>query len=381
MSKWADKFVIGLTGNIGTGKSVVRKMLELLGAYGIDADALAHRAMAQGAPGYLPIVQTFGEWILKPDREIDRAKLGRVVFNDPEALRCLEAILHPLVGQAIDMLVKRARQKVVVIEAIKLLEAGMGQWCDSLWVTYAPEVVQMERLVKRRNMQENEARQRIAAQPPQEEKMAAAQVLIRNDASFVETWKQVSDNWRQVVGYRSIEPATWVAEVKKPIGEITVLRGKPQHSTEIAEKMNLYGKPGAPRLSSDDIMAAFGEKAFLLIQIGSQLVGLIGWQVENLVVRTFDLIIDPFVPPDQALPVLVNEMEKASRELQCEASLVFLSEEGRHLEPIWKKLGYEARLPKDLGVQAWQEAAQESLKPGMKLYFKQLRIDRVLRPI
>ena len=90
MSKWAGKFVIGLTGNIGTGKSVIRRMLEHIGAYGIDADALSHRAMAKGSPGYQPVIEAYGRWILGADGEIDRARLGRVVFNDPEALAQLD---------------------------------------------------------------------------------------------------------------------------------------------------------------------------------------------------------------------------------------------------------------------------------------------------
>jgi dephospho-CoA kinase len=76
VSKWVGKYVIGLTGNIGTGKSVVRRMLEHLGAYSIDADKLAHRAIAKGAPGYAPVVQTFGRWILAADGQIDRARIG-----------------------------------------------------------------------------------------------------------------------------------------------------------------------------------------------------------------------------------------------------------------------------------------------------------------
>jgi dephospho-CoA kinase len=79
MSAWPGKYVIGLTGNIATGKSVVRKMLEHLGAYGIDADALAHRAIAKDAPGYQPVLDTFGSWILTPEGQIDRTKLGRIV--------------------------------------------------------------------------------------------------------------------------------------------------------------------------------------------------------------------------------------------------------------------------------------------------------------
>jgi dephospho-CoA kinase len=82
MSAWPGKFVIGLTGNIATGKSVVRKLLEHLGAYGIDADALGHRAIAREAPGYQAVVNTFGSWVLGPDGQIDRSKLARIVFSD-----------------------------------------------------------------------------------------------------------------------------------------------------------------------------------------------------------------------------------------------------------------------------------------------------------
>ncbi len=139
MSKWTGKLVIGLTGNIGTGKSVVRRMLEHLGAFGIDADALAHRATAKGAPGYKKVVTQFGQSILKEDGEIDRKKLGRLVFSDPEALKILENIVHPLVIQAVDYIIKHVKHKVIVIEAIKLLESDIKESCDSIWVSlYSP---------------------------------------------------------------------------------------------------------------------------------------------------------------------------------------------------------------------------------------------------
>ncbi len=169
MSAWPGKFVIGLTGNIATGKSVVRRMLEHLGAYGIDADALGHRAIAQGAPGYQPVVDTFGKWVLAPDGQIDRAKLSRLVFADPEALAQLESIVHPLVGQAIDLLVRRSNHRVIVIEAIKLLESGLRAKCDSLWVTHAMQEIQLVRLMKKRGMGETAALQRITAQPEQDD--------------------------------------------------------------------------------------------------------------------------------------------------------------------------------------------------------------------
>ena len=96
MATAQGKFIIGLTGNIATGKTVVRRMLEHLGAYTIDADTLSHRAIAKGAPGHQPTVEAFGNWILDPHGEIDRAKLGGLAFRDPDALARLEAIVHPL---------------------------------------------------------------------------------------------------------------------------------------------------------------------------------------------------------------------------------------------------------------------------------------------
>ncbi len=125
MSNWPGKNIIGLTGNIATGKSVVRRMLEHLGAYTIDADALSHRVISKGAPGYQPVLETFGKWLLDKDGQINRSKLGHLVFADKEALTQLENIVHPYVNQAIDILVKRASQKVIVIEAIKLIESGL----------------------------------------------------------------------------------------------------------------------------------------------------------------------------------------------------------------------------------------------------------------
>ena len=113
MGRWENKYVIGLTGNIATGKSLVRRMLEHLGAYTLDADGLAHQAMAPGAPAYKPVVTTFGTWILDAEHRIDRTKLGAVVFAHPDALNRLEAITHPVVGQAIDTLIQRDAQRRV----------------------------------------------------------------------------------------------------------------------------------------------------------------------------------------------------------------------------------------------------------------------------
>jgi dephospho-CoA kinase len=377
VSRWPGKYIIGLTGNIATGKSVVRRMLEHLGAYTIDADALAHRAIAKDAPGYGPAVETFGKWILGADGQINRSKLGGLVFRDPEALAKLENIIHPLVEQAIEILVQRASQRVIVVEAIKLIESELRSVCDSIWVTYAPEEVQIERLMRKRNFSREEAIHRIHTQGAQSEKIERANVVVRNTGSYDELWKQVTSAWKQV--FPSQDPGPLV--IKKAEGGLfSVQRGRPRDSDLIASIITRLSN-GKQKMSKLDVMEAFGDKAFLLLHLNSQIVGVVGWQVENLVARTTDLFIEPAHLNDKALASLISEVERASQDLQCEASLLFLHPELASYEAAWKALGYQKRTPETLGVQAWQDAANESKPPGTVLMFKQLRTDRVLRPI
>jgi len=190
--------VIGLTGNIATGKSAVRNMLEELGACGIDADALAHRVIARGAPGFARVVESFGERILNGDGQIDRTRLGQIVFGDPEALRRLEEIVHPLVRQEVDLLVRGARQTVVAIEAIKLLESPLAREADAVWVTDAPLALQVERLMSSRSMSEAEALRRIASQNPQREKVKVADVVIDTRGALDQTRRQVQAAWARI---------------------------------------------------------------------------------------------------------------------------------------------------------------------------------------
>jgi len=292
----------------------------------------------------------------------------------------LEAILHPLVDKAVDLIIRRAPQRVIVIEAIKLLESGMGKSCDSIWVSYAPLELQMARLIKNRHMGESEARQRIQSQPPQEDKVAKADITITNVSTFEDTWRQVVKAWQKVVPSAEVAASQTMKPVSLAHGEVTVSRAGPRQVNEIVELFNNLNNV-ARKVEPEDVMASLGEKAFLLLQIGRKYAGIIGWQVENLVSRTTDILIDRSLPPAQALPHLIQEMEKASIALQCEASLLFVPDSLARHDALWRSLGYEPRTIASLGVLAWQEAAEESTRPGVTLYFKQLRQDRVLRPI
>ncbi|MFN2227206.1 MAG: dephospho-CoA kinase [Anaerolineae bacterium] len=190
--------VIGLTGNIATGKSEVGRILAGLGARLIDADKVAHEVMRPGGPAYRDVVQAFGPEILAGDGSIDRGKLGAIVFRDPQALRRLERAVHPATVARVDELIAAAREPVVVVEAIKLIEAGMHRGYDELWVVTAPRPLQIRRLVERRGTSEVEAALRVDAQPPQQEKVALADRVFVNDGALDELEESVREAWQEI---------------------------------------------------------------------------------------------------------------------------------------------------------------------------------------
>lgn len=197
----APRRLIGLTGNIGTGKSTVAAMLAELGAEVIDADRVAHEVMRAGTRAHRQIVEMFGPGVLGPDGEIDRARLGAIVFADAAALARLEAVVHPATLEAIGRRVAATSADVVVVEAIKLIESGMAEGCDSVWVTACRPEQQIHRIVGGRGLSRAEAEQRVRAQPPQEEKIARADVVIDTAGSLSRTRAQVRAAWdRLTVG-------------------------------------------------------------------------------------------------------------------------------------------------------------------------------------
>ena len=198
--------LIGITGNIGTGKSTVARMLAELGAEVIDADLVAHQVMQAGTPAHARIVETFGPEVLDPDGEIDRARLGGIVFAAPEALARLEAIVHPATLAAISHRIASTSADVVVVEAIKLIEAGMADACDSVWVTTCRLEQQVYRLMGGRGLSRAEAAQRVRAQPPQEDKITRADVVVDTSGSLSRTRAQVQAAWERLTGSGS-EPS------------------------------------------------------------------------------------------------------------------------------------------------------------------------------
>lgn len=398
MSRWSNKYVIGLTGNIATGKSVVRQMLQHSGAYTIDADSLGHQAMMPGAPAYKPVIQTFGSFIVGSDKKINRQMLGQMVFSSPDALKKLEAITHPIIRQAVDALVKRSKQRVVVIEAIKLLDGDIKDWVDEIWVVDASRKTQYTRLIRRRKMSESDAKQRILAQSSQENKVKQAKVVIQNDGDVEQTWKQVQAEWKRIKTMLSAPKsptAGMTAEDTAPAAQeeeeaqtisidgLTVKRGMPGSAQDIANFVNAHGK-SAEEKSRMDIMLSFGQKSYLVAEDDSKnIVSLMGWTVENLVTRMDEFYVKPGMPIKAAVHAIVVAVEEASKDLQSEAAFLFLpTDSNSNIVDAFKANGYVAITVRDIKIPVWREAVEEQIRQGERIVlWKQLRKDRVLQPI
>jgi len=363
------KYVIGLTGNIATGKSEVLRMLERLGAKVIDADALAHRLMIRGTSLWQAVVREFGEGILSPEGEIDRRKLADIVFSNPQALRRLEALVHPAVIAQVEAIIQEAREPVVAVEAIKLIEAGMHRRCQSLWVVTCPLEQQVARLMKSRGMSREEALRRIRAQPPPEEKIALADIVIDNSRSLEETWVQVREAWERLGLSRR-----WGRRIP-----VTVRRARREDVPLIAAFLRharCGKKPGEAQ-----VREKLFEQGYWLAEREGTLMGLTSWLAENLVA----CIEEPCVYPARRRPPVVRALLKAIEEearfLQCEAAILFVKEGvSRGAFRLYEKCGYQRRELEELG-RIWREVAREYLPQGHFLMVKKLREKPVTRPL
>jgi dephospho-CoA kinase len=196
-----DLYLIGITGNIAVGKSTVDAMLAAKGAEVLDADGVVRELQRCGEPVWQAIVERFGTEVLDAEGELDRPRLGQLVFGNADALRDLELIVHPAVrDEERRRILGATAGSVLVIDAIKLYESGMADSCREVWAVTAPADQQLARLMRQRGMAEDAARQRITAQPPQAEKAARAEVVIDNGGSLEDTQRQVDEAWAATAG-------------------------------------------------------------------------------------------------------------------------------------------------------------------------------------
>ncbi|MDP9429128.1 MAG: dephospho-CoA kinase [Actinomycetota bacterium] len=196
---------VGLTGGIGSGKSVVSGLLAGRGAVVVDADLLAREVVAPGTPGLAAVVDEFGPGVLTPDGALDRPALGRIVFGDADALARLNAVVHPLVAERTReefAAAERAGARLVVHDVALLVENGLADHYDAVVVVAARPETQLHRLVHLRGMTEDDAQARIAAQAPLADKLAVATHVVHNDGAREDLERKVDALWEQLIAVR-----------------------------------------------------------------------------------------------------------------------------------------------------------------------------------
>ena len=195
--------VIGLTGGIGTGKSEVASLLQSLGAEVINADQVGHEAYTPNSESWREVVNTFGEEILQPDGQIDRGRLGAIVFSNPQQLDKLNAIMHPRMARMVGDKIEVLRDKgapAVVVEAAVLFEAGWDSLVDEVWTTDSPVELVIERLQARNGMSEEEVRRRINSQMDRVERIERSDLVVDNSGDVAGLGETVKALWDSRVG-------------------------------------------------------------------------------------------------------------------------------------------------------------------------------------
>lgn len=195
--------LVGLTGNVASGKSSVARLLVEKGATLIDADILARQAVRKGTPALAAIHERWGDAVLTPDGSLDRAALRHVVFGDENELAALNAIVHPEVGRLRDELVAAARargDRIVICDIPLLFEKRLTEEFDVLILVDAPRPIRLERLVRDRGLNEADAMQMIAAQMPADLKRARADVVIDNVGTMRQLEQRVDEVWNWLDG-------------------------------------------------------------------------------------------------------------------------------------------------------------------------------------
>jgi dephospho-CoA kinase len=356
-----NKNLIGLTGNIATGKSVVRRMLVNFGALGLDADVIAHRTLYPGGAAYSSVVDTFGKALLDPSGEISRPALGRIVFSDPNRLRKLESLVHPAVTQTIKKRIKEAELPLIVIEAIKLFESPLIDLCDTVWISDVAPAVQLERLLQTRNMPKADAQARIAAQPPQEEKRTRANAVIHTEGEFSQTWQQVRAALNDTIHSNpaSAFPNINITDTCKalPVGLL------PAQDLE-AFWANNTGDSRA------DLYETLAFKAALALTWDEEFKALLLIEEQN-----FTASLTRVIAPGKMVPnprVLLTAFERYSLLHQCE--LLILPEAFTKSYPAdgtMEALGFTRQKPADLAFPAWREGAtRQNSEPDEALWVK-----------
>ena len=390
--RWPDKLVVALTGNIATGKSVIMKLAAERGALTIDADKLVHHILNTDAVVQRKIEEAFDGNVRHPNGGIDRRKLGAIVFDDPQALQRLEHITHPTVRKLLVRQMDSDPARIVMIEAIKLLESGLAADCDVIWVTRCSESTQIQRLTVCRGLDEATASKRVRAQPPQEKKVAVADVVIDTSGTMIDTEQRFNHAWERLVKdlpYTDISEldSQWQAFSEKQdqaiksispttLEKLIVRRAKPADIPSILLLIQ-RATNGAVNMKRTELLASFGDRGYLIGQEGTQISTVAGWSADNQV-ATIEVI---FINPPEAVGItgaaVLEEVESTARSLICEVILALPPRYGaKRISKLFLERGYEVTdiegLPKP-----WQDAIAGYKKDNKSILMKVLRSTRL----
>ncbi len=395
MSKhWPDKIIVGLTGNIATGKSAVMRLAAERGALTIDADQIVHSLLDANPAAQEAVAAAFGRDVRRADGTIDRTALGQIVFSDAKELQKLEQILHPEVRREIVELVDESQARIIMIEAIKLLEGELVEMVDQVWVTRAPQRTQIERLVVCRGLDVETATLRVNAQHPQEAKVARADLVIDTDGVMAATRSQFDAAWARLVGREGAReapaqpasaappPAARPVDVKKvtpaaPPASVLVRRARP---SDVAAVLLLIQRAsgGAVRMKRAELLMALSERSYLIAQEKTEINMVVGWSTHSTTAVAIDQI---YAYPAQAAlssgPAILAEIEESARQLICEVVLVYLPPDApAPVQQLLERSGYRALRQNELR-RAWQVVIEETQPAGTRLLGKVLRDVRI----
>jgi dephospho-CoA kinase len=406
-------YLIGLTGNIATGKSAVCEILQQLGARIVDADLVAHAVLQRGTPAWRSLVEAFGYDILQYDGTVDRRKLGAVVFNDAAKLWTLERITHPAVGTELALLVRDALQApdaadaIMVIEGVKLYEAGLSEYLDALWVITATPAEQMRRLMQTRGLSQTEAEARLRSQPPLDEKLKHAAVVIDNSGTIEELRVQVMRAFVQINPERGTDKTAllqhWLRLTPTPAlvetsalpqtdtqpaattqisgsePEWTVRRARPSDMRMLAELLARIEGKSEP-LGRAEILERQGKFGYWLVRAGENTVALAAWQAENLAAIVRELWAENDAQAARAFPLLLQAIEAEANALTCEVVAIVVPPRAANLAQIAAQTGGYTMTTVEQLHKLWRGVIEPLLTDNETFYTKQLR-EIVTKPI
>jgi dephospho-CoA kinase len=334
--------------------------------------------------------------ILRFNGQVDRQKLGAHVFSNPEALRRLERIVHPAVNARIKEILSETDAPVVVIEAIKLVEAGLHTWCDAVWVVTAAPEKQIERVMRDRHMSEEDARARLDAQGSLDEKLRLANIVIDNSGDENATRVQVQRAWNAIKPKAARDKTEWFfgatpAPAKVPpappatFGTVVTpaeLEIRPARKNDV----DALGKAFAKRegltepLPRAELLKRFGMHGYRIAAMKDRVAAFIAWDAENLVVVVREAWAESAPVAAQALPKLFAMIEDEAKKLQCEVILLlidplvppFVKEQARGSE-------YQPRNLQELHP-VWRQVAFDRLQSEDEIWVKRLREELVRQP-